>query len=177
MASISEIYYALIIFPILFITTLSAIFSSAVEQIEVEQTKANCPYPINSGIANITAQQLNFPPNVNYTIDYDTDADDYHVTIFRCTEDFVTHLPQVDTLVYTADLTNNWFDITSKASGYMFYISESITAFFQKAIASATILYLMINAPAEVTGLTFMTYVNAVLFSFIALGGFMVVRG
>ena len=168
----------MIIFPIIFIMTLSFIFQSSVEQIEVEQTKLNCPYPVNAGRVNLTGlAQPNFPPVVNYTILYDTDADDYHVTLFSCTEDSVTHEPQVDTIVYTADVGNSWFDFTAKASGYMFYISQSISAFFQKIVSVGNIMYLILNAPAEVSGLAFFSYINVVLLTFIAIGAFMVIRG
>lgn len=165
----------MIIFPMLFSVSLMVIFSSSVQEIEVQQVKLNCPYPVNAGIATLSAQQ-NFP-NVNYTIAYDNDTDDYHVTIFNCIDDSITHVPQVNTIVYTADTTNSWFDLTNRASGYMFYISNSITSLFQKIQALGSLIYLVITAPAQVTGIALFAYVQLVLFTLIAIGGFMVIRG
>ena len=153
------------------------IFSSEIEAIEVEQTKLNCPYPINAGIATLGLIQ-NFP-NVNYTISYDNDTsgDEYHVTLFNCTEDSVTHEPAVNTIVYTAEVGNNWFDFTNRASGYMFYISQSITAFFQKLVALGALIYLIMFPISQIASLSFFAYIQIVLYGFVALGLFLVIRG
>lgn len=156
--------------------TMDFIFASSVEAISVQETKINCPYPINSGVGNLTAVQNNFPPVVNYTITYDgTNSTDYHVTIFICGEDPITHQPNASTKVYTG--SNNWFDVAGKANGYLFYISESITAFFQKVAAVGTMLYLLIFAPAQVSGLSFFLYIQVFLFALVAIGAFMMIRG
>lgn len=168
----SEIYYAMIIFPIIFLVTLMFIFQSSVDAIEAEQLKLNCPYPVNSGIAVLAPIQE--PPQVNFTVTYDNNTSDYNVTLFICG---ATAPTSVSTSVYTADVGNGWFDMTSRASGYMFYISQSISSFFQKALAGANMVYLVLDAPAQATGLSFFTYISVVLFSFIAIGTFMIIRG
>lgn len=165
----------MIVFPVIFLVTLMFIFTSSVEAILAQQTKLNCPYPINAGIGNLTVQQ-NFP-SVNYTITYDTDSTEYHITLFNCREDFITHTPAVNTVVYTSDVGNGWFDLTNRASGYMFYISQSISAFFEKIVALGNLAYLIVFAPAQVSGLAFFAYIQLILFSFIAFGTFMVIRG
>lgn len=166
----SEIYYALIILPIIIIAVLSFAFQSSVTEISRQQLILNCPYPINSGIGNLTAIQN--PPQVNYTITRDTNGGDYHVTIFKCGE---TSPTSVSTSLYTA--VADWFAFTDRVSGYMFYISQSISSFFEKVSAGGTLIYLMVFAPSEATGLAWFGYVNAVMLTFIALGVFLVVRG
>lgn len=169
----SDIYYAFIVLPIIILTVLIFAFQSSVEAIAVQQTILNCPYPVNSGVATLSVVQSNFPPVVNYTVVNDaSNSTDYHVTLFNCGADIVTGNPTVSTDVYTA--TSNWFDVTQ---GFLFYLSESIQAFFDKVIAVGNLLYLILFAPAQVTGLAWFAYVEVVLFSFIAIGAFMVVRG
>lgn len=171
----SEIYYAMIIFPIIFNVTLMFIFASSLESIEAKQVQLNCPYPVNSGVATLGVTQ-DFP-DINYTIVYDGDSDDYHVTIFDCAPDSVTGAPSVVTNVYIADTTNSWFDITNRASGYMFYISQAITSFFQKITAFGSLGYVLMFPVAEVSGLAFFAYIQIVLYGFVAFGLFMVIRG
>lgn len=165
----------MIVFPMLFTATLLFIFSGTTQDIEVQQLRMNCPMPINSGNATLGVIQ-NFP-DVNYTVTYDDDSSDYHVTIFNCVPAPVTGEPSVNTIVYTADVTNSWYDITNRASGYMFYLSQSVTAIFQKIHAFGSLIYLIVTAPAQVTGLAFFAYIQLVLFAFIGFGTFMVVRG
>lgn len=171
----AEIFVVLIVLPIVFIVILSFIFQSQVSEIQLQQLRLGCPYPINGGTT--VPLSVNIEPNnvtITYQIEYDNDTSDYRVTIFKCGND---DLISVETVVYTAETTNSWFDITNRASGYMFYISESITSFFQKVWAGGHLLYLMVEAPAIVTGFAFFSYLNIVLFGFIGLGAFMVIRG
>lgn len=173
----SEIYYALIILPTILLALLLFVFQANVDAIAVQQTILNCPYPINSGVATLSGQQDNFPPIVNYTVTNDaSNSTEYNVTLFICRANPGpgpdTGTPQVLTDVYTA--TSNWFDVTQ---GFFFYLSESIQSFFDKVIAVGNMFYLILTAPAEVTGLAWFSYVEVFLFALIALGGFMVVRG
>lgn len=169
----SEIYYALIILPIIILSLFIFVFQEDTQDIAVQQTILNCPYPVNSGVATLSVVQSNFPPVVNYTVVNDaSNSTDYHVTLFICGADTVTGNPTVSIDVYTA--TSNWFDVTQ---GFFFYLSESIEAFFAKIIAVGNLLYLILTAPAQVTGLDWFIYVELVLFTFIALGAFMVIRG
>ena len=169
----SEIYYAFIILPMLMLILFMFVFSSSLDAIQVIQTKLNCPYPVNSGIATLTPIQNNFPPVVNYTVTNDaSNSTDYHVTLFVCDADPITQAPRANTVVYTA--TSNWFDVTT---GFLFYLSEVVQTFLDKVIAVGELIYTMFNAPAEVTGLAWFSYIQVVLIAFIAIGAFMVVRG
>ena len=166
----TAIYFVFIVLPIIFITILAFIFSSSVSAIQVQQLKINCPYPINSGVAsNVNSNGF----TVTYNVTHDTSSSDYHVTVFHCAEDSNT---SVTTTVYTAS-TSTWYTVAQQASGYMFYISQTITEFSLKIIAVGHLLYLLITAPAQVTGLAWFNYVNIILLTFIALGVFMVIRG
>jgi hypothetical protein len=168
----TSIFYLFIALPMIFLIMLLIVFQASVAEIGRQQLRLNCPYPVNSGIATLTPLQS--PPQVNYTITYDNDTSNYHVTIFKCGETAPT---SVSTIVYTADTGNQWFDITSRASGYMFYISQSITEFFNKVNAGATMLYLTLTAPAQVSGVVWFNYAEVLMFSFIGLGIFMIARG
>ena len=169
----TEIYYALIIFPILFIMAMSFIYSSSLAEINVEQVKLNCPYPYNSAIAyvNLTGTTIEV-----YNVTKDSSSSNYHVTTFTCDDANAGGLgpptPQVYTTIYTAN--QNWFSLVGAD---LFYMKESISQFFLKVIAAGTLLTLYINAPAEVFSIPEYAYVNAILIGFILLGGFMVIRG
>lgn len=168
----TQIYYAMIVFPIMFLGLFHFVFQQSTAEINRQQLKMNCPFPINAGIGNLTAFQN--PPNINYTITYDSDASDYHVTLFRCGD---TSPTSVSTVVYTADVSNQWFDLTNRASGYMFYISEWVSTIGQRVVAFGSLIWLNLTLPAQISGLAWFTYIQVILFSFIGLGIFMVVRG
>jgi hypothetical protein len=162
----TSIYFALIIFPIIFMVAMAYIYASSLTSIAVEQIKLNCPYPLNSAVGsnvNIVGS------TVTYDVVHDNSTGDYHVTVFHCGEGDTVN---VYTTIYTT--ANNWFNI---GTGYLFYISEMLDTFFLKVIALGTLIPLFINAPAEVLAIPEYTYVNAVLIAFVLLGGFMVVRG
>ena len=178
----SEIYYALIIFPILFMIAMGYIYSSALSEIQVQLLKLNCPYPINAAVAsNVTLNGV----IVEYVTTYDnaTGGNLYHITVFHCQDANAGGLgpptPQVTQTTYTSSAnwfgsSNNWFNTTG---GYLFYISESITEFFLKVIALGSLIQTFLNAPALVLAIPQYTYVNIILISFIGIGAFMVVRG
>lgn len=165
----------MIVFPIIFLVTLAFIFSSSVEAIIQHQTIMNCPFPINGGIGNLTAIQS--PPQINYTQTFDTNTGDYHVTVFECEFDPTSEGASINTRVYTADIGNSWFDIAGLVNGFYFYISETIDTIGVRITAFANMLWLMFTAPEQVSGLAFFTYIQLVLFAFVGIGIFMVVRG
>ena len=168
----TSVFYALIILPILFMTILSFIFSSSVSQLKVQQLKLNCPYPVFSGhviVDNITSNYV-----VNYHIDNYNSTYANWVTVFDCFFDNNSN-PSANTRTY--EPTSGFFSAFNNAFAYMGYMYTSTTAFLGKAVAIVTMLYLLVQAPTQVTGLAFFTYVNIILLFFIALGLFMVVRG
>ena len=82
-------------------------------------------------------------------------------------------MPNANTVVYTQSATN-WFGV---GTGYLAYYSNSISMFFQKSYALIIELWLFYDAPAQVTGLSFFTYINIILSALIGLGIFMGIRG
>lgn len=178
----SEIYYALIIFPLLFMIAMGYIYASSLAEIQVELVKLNCPYPYNSAIAYAkladTGSQV-----IVYNVTLDSSSSNYHITTFRCYDANINSTggrigspsPAISNTVYTT--ANNWFNVASVAGGYMFYIAQSMTEFFLKVISVGTLIQLFINAPALVLDIPQYTYVNIILITFIGLGGFMVIRG
>ena len=162
------------------IAILAFIFQSGLAEIRTEQLKLNCPMPINSGRAeNITVSSNTL--TVNYDIRYDNDTDDYHVTLFRCFDANAGGLglfsPTASVVVFTADSGFSWFDLTNRANGFYFYLSESISTLFQKVDSGARMVYLMIQAPNQVTGISFFTYMNVFFGFLIALGIGLAIRG
>lgn len=133
----------------------------------------NCPFPVNSGIATLNATQ--YPPQISYDIVPDNDTASYHVTTFECQYDDTSTSASVNTRVYTG--TDAWYDVTGRASGYMFYISEFFNTIGTRINAFFNSVWLFIDAPAQVSGLAFFTYIQTSLLFMIGLGLFLVVRG
>ena len=168
----SEIYYALIIFPILFMIAMGYIYSSALSDIQVQLIRINCPYPILN--YNITALNLN-GATITYNQTFDSDPVTLHV--FRCGEN---NEQSVNVAEYI--FSNNWFGTGEQTfwtavQSNMAAWSSTMSTFFDKVIALGTLIQLFINAPALVLNIPAYIYVNIVLFVFIGLGGFMVIRG
>lgn len=89
----------------------------------------------------------------------------------------MTSPTSVSTVVYTADTGNDWFEMTNRASGYLFYISQVISTAGERIVAFGTLIWLHLTAPAQVTGLAWFNYLETLLFTFIGVGIFMVIRG
>lgn len=172
----SEIYYALIILPIIIIAVLSFAFQSSVQEITLQQFRLNCPYPIYQGFINATAGDIAIEDtfvvyNVTYLGNITSDG-----MRFQCIANPGpgpdTGSPQV--LISSEQYGATFFGIPW---GWIGYVSHTMTEFFDKADAGARLIYLMIFAPSQATGLAWFGYVNAVLLTFIALGLFLVIRG
>lgn len=153
--------------PLLFFAILIFIFQSGLEDIQVNQLRQNCPYPImNQNITNTNIDNVFVTYN---TTDYAYANTASKVTTFQCGQNGVMG---VTTAVFT--YTSGFFDAQQAWLGYA---SSSMSAFFDKVQATLTLAWLYFNAPAEVTGLAFFTYIQAFLLSLTGLGFFMVIRG
>lgn len=169
----SDIYYGLIVFPLIFFVSLSFVFSASLEDVIQWQTIMNCPFPINSGIATLNATQ--YPPQVSYDLVSDNNTDSYHVTTFECQFDDNSSGASINTNIYTGSTA--WYDVTGRASGYMFYISEYFNTIGTRINAFFNSAWQFIDAPAQVTGLAYFSYIQVSLLAMVGLGLFMVVRG
>jgi hypothetical protein len=173
---LTQIYFALIIFPILFMIAMGFIYASSVAEIALQQVILNCPWPYNSAIAyaNLTGTTIEV-----YNVTYDGSGSDYHVTTFHCQDANAGGLgpitPQVTSTVYTTP--NNWYVVAGQAGGFLFVQQENIKMTFQKITAFGTLIQLFLNAPALVLAIPQYIYVNIILVTFVAVGGFMVIRG
>ena len=163
----------MIVFPLIFFVTLAFIFSNSLQDIIQWQTIMNCPFPINSGIATLNATQ--YPPQVSYDLTPDNDTDAYHVTTFKCLYDDTSSGASINTVVYTG--SDAWYDVTGRASGYMFYISEYFNTIGTRVNAFFNSAWLFIDAPAQVTNLAFFTYIQVSLLSMVGFGLFLAFRG
>lgn len=161
------LYILLIVFPLIFFSTLIFIFQSGLESVNVQQLRINCPYPINAGIAILT--DIDDNNNVVYSVTWDNSTSDYHQTYIKCGEGDTVN---AYTTVYTT--ANNWFNI---GTGYLFYFSNILTSIGDKLQASVLLIYSYINAPAEVSGLSFFTYIQGLLLGLVGFGVYAGIRG
>lgn len=153
---------------------MSFIFQSNVQDIEFQTLRLNCPYPIIHG--NVT--NINLDPdgtNITFDVDYANTAFANDVTKFECTQDDITGNLGISTVYYNS--TESYFPTFDNAFAWLGHAQMSLVTFFDKIIALATTIYLLVDAPAQATNLSWFTYLNIILVAFIGLGLFMVVRG
>lgn len=145
-------------------------FTSSVEEITVQQLRLNCPYPIYNG--DVTNLDIINGVNVNYTVTYANNIT-ANGARFKCGDDAVTHNPtvSVSSEEYGATL------FSAIPIGVFGYLSHSITEIFNHVDAFARLIYLIVFAPSQVSGLSFFIYIQTVLFALVAFGAFMVIRG
>lgn len=164
-----------IVMPILFLAITIFIFQSSLTEVNNTLFLLNCPYPIYGG----------YPINVNITnsdtqVEYDVVRDDTNssstrtITVFECDIDELAEpdAPTVSTIITEFDE-----NIFTNTLGFLYYIGQSIVEFVLKIGHFFSLIFLFFNAPAEVTGLSFFTYINVILLAFIAIGTFMIIRG
>lgn len=155
-----------IVFPALFLGILLFIFQSTTNEIEVQQLRFNCPYPLlNKNVTDIEIRDT----NVFYNVTEINAQSSSQVSVFKCGE---SGQMQVIESVYT--YASGIFDAQQAFIGYL---SASMSAFFDKIVSGANVIYLIMTAPAQVTGLAFFNYIEIFLFVFIGLGAFMIARG
>jgi hypothetical protein len=167
---VSDIYYGFILFPIIFMMSLSFIFQSEVEELTYQTWRLGCPFPIYNG--NVTVNDVN-PPSIDYDISYYESTTDFSGSFFDCSRDIVTRNPTLSVASRAYD--ENLFDVIPIGSiGYVYdwlgILGQKIDAFFQSA-------YLFLSAPAQITALSFFAYIYIVLIVLVAFGTFMVIRG
>lgn len=168
----SEIYYALIILPILFMVVLAFIFQESLEELTNQQFLLSCPYPIQDGIATLNGIEDN-GIFLNYTIAYGSLETGYNGTYFQCTLDPLSDPPRganAQIKPYGATL----FSVIPY--GQLAYYGDTVYHFFTKWEPAIRMVWLFWNAPALVTGLAFFSYINGVLTGLVILGGFLVIR-
>src|SRR2546422_6820089 len=91
----TSIYFAFIVLPVLFMIILAFIFSSSLKDLNVQQLRANCPYPLlNKNVTNIEIRGT----NVFYNVTELNASSNSYVTVFKCGEG---NLMQVNKAFYT----------------------------------------------------------------------------
>lgn len=157
----SEIYYALIILPVFFMIALAFIFSSSLSTVEQLSNRIECPFPAISGLWNSSGTIMYSGATYNYA------NVSSPVLTLTCTE---IHTLNGHDYAYGSP--------TVSFAGTMFFVGDWLSELFaNKVSAIFTLIITIVNAPAEVTGLAWFTYLNIFFILAIALGGFMILRG
>lgn len=169
----SEILYAFLIVPIFFIIVMAFIFSSALTEIENLQERIDCPYPALSGLWNDTGVIT----LSNYTYNYE--AVNLNTLTLTCTGIHTMDGYDYQFGIFTIQpffSNGTGFDF-GVPMGWAFYVGDYLSeATVNKLTAYVEMIALFVNAPAQVAGMDWYTYVNIVLIAFIILGGVMVIK-
>lgn len=165
----SSIYYALFILPLLFMIVVGFIFQSTVQDVEGNMFVGNCPFPLFQ--QNVTSSSIS-GDTVQFQTIQNTGATINNVEVFHCS---YTTPP----LTRAFGITDYIFD--SSAVGYTFagvsYASDVMSSIGLKIQTTISSAWLFINAPAQISALSFWTYINIFLFMLMGLGIFMAIRG
>lgn len=150
--------------------TLSFIFQSEVQALTTEAWRLQCPFPIFNGVAS----NLDIiGTTLNYTVVYSTSNTTSEGTYFICDTDPITGNIRASTVIYEYGTT--LFDVIPY--GIFGYWSDYASMIGQKIDAGIKMVYLFLTAPAQISALSFFTYIYIVLIGMIGLGILMVVRG
>lgn len=133
------------IFLLVVMGIISNTSQTAITAVENQIFLINCPMPLNGAIGVLdTIEGL----TVNYTVTYDNDTSDYHITVFFCSIDSITGALTANTEVYTSG--NDWFNSTV---GTLFYFSSGITQGLSKIVSFLTIFaFILTPANFEILG-------------------------
>jgi len=162
----------MIVLPVITIVTLGFVFQTNTQQFQVQLIKINCPYPtLNYNISNVNLSGATITYNQTF------DNDPTTLKVFKCGENGASTVA-----VSSYEFTSNWFGLGEQVfwtavQSNMAMWSSSMSAFFDKVVALGTLVQLFVNAPAQISALAWWGYVNLILLGFIAIGGFMAVRG
>lgn len=128
----------------------------------------NCPLPIYQGnVTDVDIDGLNVVYNVTYS-----GANNQTGSMFQCS--YTTEPLLLGVQEITKEYGYTVFDFIPV--GWLGFVADSITAVGQKIQAQLTVIWLFINAPAEVTDLAFFTYIQLVLLSLMGFGGYLSIR-
>lgn len=128
----------------------------------------NCPLPIFQGnVTDFSIEGLNVVYNVTYS-----SATNSTGSFFQCS--YTTEPLLLGVSEITKEYGYTVFDFIP--IGWLGYVADWITALGQKIQAQLTVIWLFVNAPAEVTDLAFFTYIQLVLIAFMGFGGYLAVR-
>lgn len=165
----TSIYYVLVLLPVTIITVMSFAFASSVAELSNKQFLLNCPYPIFNGVAsNLTI--------VGSTLDYDITygvGNNASGTFFVCFIDNITQQKSAFTSVkpYGATAFN------TIPYGWYSWFGDTVAHFFDKIIPFISMIYLIVNAPAQIMALSWYSYANLFFVFCIAIGIFLMIRG
>lgn len=172
----ADLAIILIVVPLIILLSLAFVFSDNLSNISEQQFLMNCPYPILNGIANFGSPAV-IPPNsnanrLNYTVSWNNNT---HGSFFECKLDPFGNPPQQGNLI----IKNYGASTFGGAIPYGWYawLGDTIVQFFSKLQPFLTMIYIMFNAPAEISGFPWFTYINVGLLAFIGLGITLAIRG
>jgi len=175
------LYVLLIVFPMIFLLTLIFVFQSDLQTITLQQLRMQCPYPIYQGVATI--YDIDSNEQVLYTVDNSavtnsqfTGTPNFNGTNFIC-YDANAGLPPPQVPAVTGQIKNYGYNFAGLNFGWFGFASDTLVSFGDKVQALFTMIWLYFNAPAEVSGISYFTYINGALVAFIGLGGYFAVRG
>jgi len=175
------LYIVTIILPMILLITLLFIFSSSLDSIALQQLRTQCPFPIYQGVA--TPYDISDNNQVLYTVDnravtnYQfSSTPNFNGTNFIC-YDANAGISAISAPAVTTQIKNYGYNFSGLNFGWFVFASDTLTSVGDKIQANLALVWLYFNAPAEVTGLAWFTYLNFILSGFIGLGIFFAIRG
>ena len=156
-----------------FLIIIAFVFGSQVQELKLKQFILNCPYPIFDGIAeNVTFSSDQ--TRLLYDIDYSAGLNGTG-SFFECNIDTSTTPDSPTASIKAKPYGNTLFNVIPY--GWYAWVGDSITVFSSKSSPLLDMLFLILNAPSQVTNISWFSYINVILVLFIILGVILIARG
>ena len=153
------------------ILSLIFVFQENTSEIKEQQFKMNCPYPVFSGsVSNLNVVGVQLTYSVN-----SSSAFANQVVKFVCFKDTITQ--QLSAFIITYTPTDSYFPTFDNAFAWIGYTYTAIQAFFDKASAFISLVYLFSQGPAEITGISELSYALLGFAVLSAIGLVLAIRG
>ena len=156
-----------------FLIIIAFVFGSQVQELKLKQYLLNCPYPIFNGVAeNVTFSSDQ--TRLLYDIDYNAGLNSTG-NFFECYIDTAASPDAPSVSINAKSYGATAFNVIPY--GWYAWVGDTITVFFSKASPLIDMLFLILNAPSQVTNISWFSYINVILVLFIILGVILIARG
>lgn len=164
----------LLIFPLIVFLFIAFVFQSSTPNTQRQEFLLNCPYPISNEVATFGNPAIIDGRRLNYSTVVQPVVNNYNGTFFECFLD-PTANPQQSAFTRIKPYGATLFNVIPY--GWYAWVGDTISVFFAKAQPLLTLFALVFTAPAQVTGITWFTYINIGLVIAPVIGIILLIRG
>ena len=174
----------LTLFPVIVLVLMGIVFGSydsGVPQIQANQYKLNCPFPLQSGTVvmgypQIVGTTLNYTVVPNNSIAYVTSGSGYNSSVMGAY--FDCQVVSLQPLLLGINVVAKPYGATTfqLPTGFTAWLGDSIGYMFGKIPTYITLGYLYLQVPALVSGIIWFNLITGILLFMFVLGVLIIIR-